>query len=246
MKPIRIGESLQFGWHTLHKRSALVFQVVLSIFALQVALEVVSRVLRHTGVGMLAMLVLVLLLLMTGVGATVITLKLVRKEKVAYADILPSVTLVGRFIFAAVLVAALSLVPLLVGMFLALFALISADPTYTQDVPMIFVHSNPSVYIFPVLTIVGGLFVAAHVLLRFAMVRFAIIDGAGVLESLRLSTRLMQGNKWQLLGFVVVAVALNIVGALCLLVGLLVTIPITVLAYAHIYQKLKESVEEKA
>ena len=86
-----------------------------------------------------------------------------------------------------------------------------------------------------ILLIIPGI----YLILRFSMTRFAVVDGAGVNESLSLSTKLTGGVKWHLLGFFVVLILLNIVGALLLLVGLLVTMPVSMLAAAHVYLKLK-------
>ena len=63
--------------------------------------------------------------------------------------------------------------------------------------------------------------------------------GAEILESLTISSKLTHGVKWHLLGFFIVLAALNIAGALLLLIGLLVTLPVSMIAYAHIYLKLK-------
>jgi len=93
------------------------------------------------------------------------------------------------------------------------------------------------------LIIFGGLILLVipgiYFMLRFSMVRFAVIDGAGVMESLRTSSALTDGIKWKLLGFILALIGLNILGALALLVGLLVTVPISAIAYAHVYDKLK-------
>ncbi len=93
-----------------------------------------------------------------------------------------------------------------------------------------------------ILLIVPGI----YLLLRYSMVRFSAVDGNGILESLRKSALMTQGVKWHLLGFLLVILVLNIIGLLLFFVGLLVSIPVTMLAYADIYQKLQSRVEGKA
>ena len=61
----------------------------------------------------------------------------------------------------------------------------------------------------------------------------------GITASLRESAEMTHGIKWHLLGFFIIILLLNIVGALLLLVGLLVSVPVTMIAYAHVYQKLR-------
>ena len=57
-------------------------------------------------------------------------------------------------------------------------------------------------------------------------------------EAFRESARITDGVKWKLFGFFLATVFLNIVGALCLVLGLLVSIPVSMLAYVHLYRKL--------
>jgi len=66
----------------------------------------------------------------------------------------------------------------------------------------------------------------------------------GVGEALKESARITNGKKWQLLWFVILLCLVNILGALCLLVGLLVTIPLTSLAVVHAYRTLEQQASE--
>lgn len=86
-----------------------------------------------------------------------------------------------------------------------------------------------------VLLIVPGIYFLA----RYSMVRFAAIDGHGIVGSLRESGKLTEGVKWRLLGFMFVLVLLNLLGVIAFVVGLLITVPVSMIAHAHVYQKLK-------
>ncbi len=65
----------------------------------------------------------------------------------------------------------------------------------------------------------------------------------GVLESLKKSSEITKGVKWQLLGFGFVLVGVNILGALALGIGLFVAIPMSSLAYFMVYRKLSVRLE---
>lgn len=85
------------------------------------------------------------------------------------------------------------------------------------------------------LLIVPG-FIAA---LGLIFVPYAVIDrGAGPINALKESWRITNGNKWQLFLFGLVLIGLNLLGLLALVVGLLVTAPITWLAVTHAYRTL--------
>ncbi|MCP4781728.1 MAG: DUF975 family protein [Hyphomicrobium sp.] len=85
------------------------------------------------------------------------------------------------------------------------------------------------------LLIVPG-FIAA---LGLLFVPYAVIDrAAGPINALKESWLITNGNKWQLFLFGLVLIGLNLLGLLALVVGLLVTAPITWLAVTHAYRIL--------
>ena len=88
---------------------------------------------------------------------------------------------------------------------------------------------------------VAGVVLSVYLGLRYSMVRFAVLDDAGVAGSLRRSAHLTLGAKGRLLFFFIVLGALNMLGAIALGIGLLITLPVSMLAYAHVYLKLKSS-----
>lgn len=86
-----------------------------------------------------------------------------------------------------------------------------------------------------ILLIVPGIIFA----LMFMFVTFIVIDRElGPIEAMKESHRITRGHKWNLLGFTLVLVLINLLGVLALLVGLLVSIPVSSLAFAHVYRLL--------
>jgi membrane-anchored glycerophosphoryl diester phosphodiesterase (GDPDase) len=68
---------------------------------------------------------------------------------------------------------------------------------------------------------------------------YLIIDkGRGPVEAFKQSWQMTKGHKWDLFLLSLALVGLNILGLLALVIGLLVTIPITMLAVVHVYRKL--------
>ena len=72
---------------------------------------------------------------------------------------------------------------------------------------------------------------------------FVVEQERDPVEAMRMSSRITQTVKWKLFGFGLVLSLINIVGAICLFVGLFVTIPVTLLAYSFVYRKLLEQTE---
>jgi len=60
------------------------------------------------------------------------------------------------------------------------------------------------------------------------------------IESIKESRRITSGYKWDLLLLYIVLAGLNLLGILCFGIGLLVTIPVSSLAYIYVYKKLAD------
>jgi uncharacterized membrane protein len=75
--------------------------------------------------------------------------------------------------------------------------------------------------------------------LMFMFTSFIVIDrGFGPIDAMKESKRITSGHKWPLLGFILLLALINLAGAAVLLVGLLVTVPVTSLAFANAYRVL--------
>jgi len=102
-----------------------------------------------------------------------------------------------------------------------------------------------------IVTVVGFLLLIVPGIIFMLMLLFTlyfVVDkGLGPIEAMKASKQAVSGHKWKLLGFVLLLGLLNIAGTLALLVGLLVTIPVSMLATAHAYRTLASGgVEETA
>ena len=87
-----------------------------------------------------------------------------------------------------------------------------------------------------VLLIVPGLIALS----MFAFVKYLIIDrDLGPIEALKESARITKGNRLEVLWLIVLLIAINIVGLCALIVGLLLTIPVSIIAMAHAYRTLE-------
>lgn len=87
-----------------------------------------------------------------------------------------------------------------------------------------------------VLLIVPGIIM----LLRLWFVGFVLVDErTGPIDAIQRSWDITRGHTMDLLVFFIILVGLNLLGAVCLGVGLLVTVPISGLAQAYLYRELK-------
>lgn len=86
-----------------------------------------------------------------------------------------------------------------------------------------------------ILFIVPGLYVWA----RYGLFPFFIVDkGVGPIEALKLSSKATEGVRWEIFLLFLACTGLNILGFLIFGVGLLFTIPISLLAITKVYRML--------
>lgn len=86
-----------------------------------------------------------------------------------------------------------------------------------------------------ILLIIPGIYLA----LRLQFYSYYIVDkNAGAMDSLRMSWKATDKNVINIFLFMLLILGLNILGALALLVGLLITIPVSIIAVSLLYRKL--------
>lgn len=144
------------------------------------------------------------------------------------------------------------IVALVVGMImdvgLAVVSLRFADGRRAR-VADLFIH-YPMAPVYFIATLIAALLVVVGLALLivpgvFLMVLFVfygyhIVDeGAGAVLSLRRSAATTRGARWRLFLFGLLTVLINVAGFLCLVVGLLLTVPATLLACAYVFRQLQ-------
>jgi uncharacterized membrane protein len=86
-----------------------------------------------------------------------------------------------------------------------------------------------------ILLIVPGIIWA----LKYSQSLYLVVDkGMGPKAALRESARITMGAKWDLFLFGFLLALINVLGALCLLIGLFAAIPTTLIAGAYVYRRL--------
>jgi uncharacterized membrane protein len=75
--------------------------------------------------------------------------------------------------------------------------------------------------------------------IKYSFFTYLIVDkNLGPMEAIKKSGEITAGKKGKLFGLFLLFMLINILGAVCFLVGLFVTIPITMLTGAYVYRKL--------
>ncbi len=93
------------------------------------------------------------------------------------------------------------------------------------------------IFIGGILLIVPGIIVAT----MLSLAPLLVVDrGIKGIEAMKESRRITEGHRMNIFLFMVIIIVLNIVGALALGVGLLVTVPISFLAFVYAYKQIEK------
>lgn len=94
-----------------------------------------------------------------------------------------------------------------------------------------------------ILFIIPGIYFA----IKYHFYSYYIVDKKmGPIEAIKASGKITKGIKLHLILFGIVLALLNLLGALLFGIGLLITIPITAIAYAYVYRNLSKSSQSPA
>jgi uncharacterized membrane protein len=86
-----------------------------------------------------------------------------------------------------------------------------------------------------ILLVIPGIFFA----LRLQYTCYLVVDrNLSPIEAIKTSWKITRGNAWKLFFFGILLGLINILGFLCLIIGLFVTVPLSMLATTFVYRKL--------
>ncbi len=129
----------------------------------------------------------------------------------------------------------------------AYFFVISVLPFLIVALIGYLTHVHVVVVIGGVLAYATFLVSAIYVALRYQFMYYVALDNPGLRSKaiFKKAGELTKGNLLQLLGFGIVLGFYNLLGLICLVVGLAVTVPVSKLAHAKVYDFLKEKVSHQ-
>lgn len=83
--------------------------------------------------------------------------------------------------------------------------------------------------------------------IKYSLCYYFVVDkGLDPVNALKASARTTMGAKWELLGFGIVCALINILGMLCLIIGIFATYPMILIASALVYRQLLVQTPELA
>jgi hypothetical protein len=237
-KKLSVSQAYTRGWSVFRQRPLFFVSVMLLIFAVGAVggslLDIAVPSATRGSVSLLALVVLFSALFVVLVselfkfGLKKICLRLVRDSSVSYEHLVSSYTRGTRYVVCLLIFNLIVLgVPLLV---------LSAGLSLTAtDLVSIAGTTAGAVALAVVIGLGGFLALVLH------LYPYVLLDNPGSIRQIFNDAWTLTDNaRFDLVIFYAVAALLNFVGALVFGVGLLITIPLTIIAQADVYQQLRK------
>ncbi len=81
-----------------------------------------------------------------------------------------------------------------------------------------------------------------YLMCRFYFYDYSIVDkGKNAIDALKDSWKVTEGKVLRIVLFLLALLGINLLGAIAFLVGLFVTVPLSILAFAHVYRNLEDT-----
>ncbi len=235
------SEAIKFGWQTMKKNIG--FFVIIFLIGLMVYMvpDYVNKKIAKDAPLLAFVIALAawVLQMIISLGYTKISLKLCDEQKPEMGDLFSCYPLFLRFLLSGIIYSALC--------FLAcLPAFIAFSQMYFHRLPQLHGAKGALAAPFsPPLSILGsvGFLISIplviYVSVAFGFYVFFIVDkNSGPVEALKKSAQISRGKRFRIFLFFVTLTVINILGAVALLIGLVVSIPTTMVASAYFYRKL--------
>jgi len=246
-----IRESIKAGWNLTIKHFWLLVGSFMFMVAMQVIPQAIMQVffrgsmdsVRATIVRIPLLIILGLLFyvinLVLQVGSTKMNLKIIRHEPTGFKELFTNNKYLVNFFLASLLyglVILLAMIPLI--LIAALFgfgflmSLTKSDTTHSLIYSLVAVTG-----------IILAAIPAAYFSIKYEYFSYFLVDhNLGPVEAFKKSAQATRGIKLKLLVLPLALALVNLLGFLAIGIGLLVSIPITILANAYVYNVISKRV----
>lgn len=223
-------QAVSAAWKVFKKNWKFLVPALIATIAIMFVLQTLQKTVESKIIlSLLVSVIAIIVGIMITLGWSKIVLKLVHNHEIVWQDFKTDTKTWLPFFLAR----------LLIGIFMFAAIMIFALPIFWA------IGSMVAGLVFPViLSIILSLF--GFVLVIWVTIRYMFISFIAVEKKLNAwkmlteSSRLVKGHTIQLFIFGLLLLLINIIGALLVLVGLLVSVPVSMIATGYVYEHLKK------
>jgi hypothetical protein len=232
-KKINIGELISIGWNLTLKNFAYLLGLLGLLLVINIIFGLGTEFFKRTGFFSLIgyNLIVAGIGIIMNLGVTKISIGLIDGKKESYKVLYSQYSLTIKYFLANLLTSLVALLPIFIV--LSLWAGSRIFSSFFGQAPVMTLN-----LIFSLLGIVAVItsFIISAKLMFFSY--FIVDKNSGVIESIKSSLSVTKGEVLKLILLTIVLILINIAGVLALALGLLITIPLSMLAVAAAYRKL--------
>jgi len=233
MNTFSIRGALNFGWETFKKRPWLFVGAMCIVALVQIGLSIIGYI------PLIGWIISSVVGIYVGMGIVQFSLAAHDSVEDETPRSLWAPHPFWKYVGGNVAVGLISTGPL--ALIALVWATVRLIPMLLSGGKFVFNSADGLAILLGVAGVLWAVFAGVHLL----FVKYLVMDrNIGPIVSARESFRITKGSWWRLFFLGVILGLLNFVGALLLFVGLFVTIPITIMAMAHVYRTLEHKAHE--
>ncbi len=234
IKKINIGEIISAGWKITSSNFLSLLGLLLVLLVVNIVLSVPSDILetKELTLGLVVYNILVSVIgMIMGMGLIKIVLDVVSGGKVEFMKLFTTYKNFLNYFLSSLLLTVIIVLPLAV--------VIGAGVA-----SVVLTNKNSVAMIVAGLLCIAAIVYIIYMSIRLSFNKYFIIDrGVGPVEALKLSYKATNGQVTKLIVLQLALIGINLIGILLVLLGLLFTIPLTMVISAVTYKQLVSSIE---
>lgn len=246
------SDLLTKAWKDYKENFWFFVSIVAIIFGVQIFLGAVEQSAGRE-LGIVASLISIIVSAIIGAGVTRVMLQFIDGKGAHFDNIIPPAQnvlwyFIFQIIMTCVIVGLIFLFVLIIGLSFAM-EMIAGD-LFRVDSVQAFIalfgtHLGTHLALFGAFLVVL-ISIIAYVSIRFMFTTYVIVDkNLNTFAAMRASSILTKGIKWRLAGLLFIMIVINIIGMIPLMLGLIVTIPVTFIVLFRVYRYLCENLRRQ-
>lgn len=234
-----ISSLLSTGWAIFKKNWKFIVSAALLTIVIMIVLQIIKGATDgHIIAGLVMMIVSIIFSIAISLGWAKVLLRLIRGESVSQGDFKTNFRNWKGYVVAQIIYTIFKVI-----------ALIFFIPTVTAIIfagmgsaKMMLGGNLPIV----IITLIIGIVLMVWLAIRYVFIVFIASDYPTLSgwKILKKSAAMTKGNMWKIFWYGIVFALVNLLGLICIVIGLFATVPTTKLAMTKLYDSLKEKTAE--
>ena len=227
-------EVIRSSWQIFKKNWRFIFLAGIATVVVEILLQLVQKGAQRSGaiIDLIAAVFVIIIGIIVSIGWSKVLLLLTRTNHATWTDFESDAPVWLRYFKTAIWL----------GLYMIGYMIVAVIPFGIIALIGFLTHVKILAMIGGILAYIAFIAVLLFVAIRYQFYRYAVIDYPGFRSKaiFKKSGEITKGHFWKLVVFNLVLALMNLVGLLCLGVGLIITIPVSKLASTKVYEILKQ------